>query len=392
MTILREAGQITQAGGRFRIGVITPGQGSSGTYPRETIEAAERDRVFAAGTHMYLDHATEAQTWDRPEGSLRDLVGVLTEDARWDEESGGLVAEARIYSHWKPILAEMKDDIGVSIRAAGEVKETAEGRIVTRLTEARSVDFVTKAGRGGRILEVLESARLREGVNDETRDLLRKAVRAAHPDGYVWVRDHDGQHVWFDVDTDDGESTYQQAYTQNGITISLDGDPAEVVATTVYVPARGDAETSQPPAGQETVNESQEGNTMGDITLTEAAHADLVAKASRVDEIDAQLAEANQKIATFEAEKAKADRHKHVARLIEAEFDGIDDPAGVAQLLTEKHTAANTEDDTIVAEAKDIAAKLTPTGGVTSMGETSPVHESAPTRTDEDTINALEGR
>ena len=99
MTILKEAGTVTQKpGGRFRIGVITPGAGSSGTYPRETIEAAGRDKVFAAGTHMYLDHATEAQDFQRPEGSIRDLVGVLTEDAYWDDEAGGLVAEARIYS------------------------------------------------------------------------------------------------------------------------------------------------------------------------------------------------------------------------------------------------------------------------------------------------------
>lgn len=374
MTILREAGQITQAGGRFRIGVITPGKGASGTYPRETIEAAERDRVFAAGTHMYLDHATEAQTWDRPEGSLRDLVGVLTEDARWDDASGGLVAEARIYSHWKPILAEMKDDIGVSIRAAGEVEETADGRIVTRLTEARSVDFVTKAGRGGRILEVLESARLREGINDETRDLLRKAVRAAHPNGYVWVRDHDGQHVWFDIDTDDGETTYQQAYTQNGITITLDGEPTEVVATTVYVPARG-TENLPAPAGQDaTVNESQEGSLMGHIQIEESAHAALTEKASRADTLETQLAEANQTIAALEADKAKTERHAHVAVLIEAQFDGVDDPAGVAQLLTEKHANADTEDDAIVAEAKDIATKLTPAGGVTNLGESRPTH------------------
>lgn len=131
---------------------------------------------------------------------------------------------------------------------------------------------------------------------------------------------------------------------------------------------------------------------MGHIQIEESAHAELTEKASRADTLETQLAEANQTIAALEADKAKTERHAHVARLIEAEFDGIDDPAGVAQLLTEKHTAANTEDDTIVAEAKDIAAKLTPTGGVTSMGETSPVHESAPTRTDEDTINALEGR
>jgi hypothetical protein len=347
MTLLRETATLTQAGGRFRIGVITPGVGSSGTYPRETIEAAERDRIFPAGTHMYLDHATEAQTWEKPEGSLRDLVGVLTEDARWDDESGGLVAEAKIYSHWKPILAEMKDDIGVSIRASGEVKETSEGRIVTRLTEARSVDFVTKAGRGGRILEVLES--LREGVNDETRDLLRKAVRAAHPNGYVWVRDHDGEHVWFDIDSDDGETTYQQAYTRNGITITLDGEPSPVVPTTVYVPARG-TETSQPPAGQEApVNESQEGTLMGHIQIEESAHAALTEKASRADTLETQLAEANTKIETLEAEKTKAARATHVSKLIEAEFDGIDDPAGVAALLTEKHTAADTDDDTIIA-------------------------------------------
>ena len=153
MTILREAGTVTQkSGGRFKIGVITPGTGSSGTYPRETIEAAGRDKVFAAGTHMYLDHATEDQDFQRPEGSIRDLVGVLPEDAYLADEAGGLVAEARIYSNWKTALEEMKDDIGISIRASGEVKEDAGQRIVTRLTEARSVDIVTKARRGGRLL------------------------------------------------------------------------------------------------------------------------------------------------------------------------------------------------------------------------------------------------
>lgn len=350
---LHESGTLTNTrGGNATVTIITPGVGSSGTYPRETIEQAAQDRVFHAGLLMFADHATEEDTWARPEGSITNLVGVLAEDARWDTGTDGLVAEVRIFEHWKPIIRDMAESIGVSIRAAGEVEDTADGRVVTRLTEARSVDFVTKAGRGGRVMEVLESAR--PTTLDEITEMFR-------PNGYQnhirWVGEPGPQLVNLKA-----------------------GEP---------VVARG-ASSLPAPAGQETVNESQEGNTMGDITLTEAAHAELVAKASRVDEIDAQLAEANQKIATFEAEKAKADRHAHVQGLIEAQFDGIDDPAGVAALLTEKHTAADTDDDTIIAEAKDRAAKLTPTGGVTNLGETRPVEE-AKKVTDDDIIAALEG-
>jgi hypothetical protein len=129
---------------------------------------------------------------------------------------------------------------------------------------------------------------------------------------------------------------------------------------------------------------------MGHIQIEESAHAALTEKASRADTLETQLAEANTKIETLEAEKTKAARATHVSKLIEAEFDGIDDPAGVAALLTEKHTAADTDDDTIIAEAKDRAAKLTPTGGVTNLGETRPVEE-AKKVTDDDIIAALEG-
>lgn len=356
-TNLHESGTLTKAGGgNATVTIITPGVGSSGTYPRETIEQAATDRVFHAGLLMFADHATEEDTWARPEGSITNLVGVLAEDARWDTAADGLVAEVRIFEHWKPIIRDMAETIGVSIRAAGEVDETADGRIVKRLTEARSVDFVTRAGRGGRVMEVLEAAR--PTTLDEIAEIFR-------PNGY---RNRIG---WAAV----GES----------------GPEIINFKTGAQVAARG-TETSQPPAGQEAnVNESQEGILMGHIQIEEADHSALVEKASRADTLEAQLAEANQTIATLEAEKTAAARATHVAGLIEAEFEGVDDPAGVAALLTEKHTLADTDDDTIVAEAKTVASKLAPAGGVTGMGETTPVHESA-TRTDEDTINALEGR
>ena len=159
MTTIREAGTLTKSGGRWLIQAISPGKGSSGTYPQETLEAAARNRVFPAGTMLMVDHATDEQEWSRPEGSIRDLAGVLTEDARWDETHGALVAEAKIFEHWRPILESLKDDIGMSIRASAEVEESGGDRIIKRIVEGRSIDFVTKAGRGGRVLEVLEAER-----------------------------------------------------------------------------------------------------------------------------------------------------------------------------------------------------------------------------------------
>lgn len=150
-------------GGRMSLQLIDPGWGSSGYYSREVLAEAATRRVFPAGTHMYLDHPTAQEAADRPERSVRDLAAVLTTDAVADPVTGGLVAEARVFAPFQPAIAEMADAIGVSIRAtgSGSIGE-AEGRrglIIDRLDEGLSVDFVTAAGRGGRILELLESAR-----------------------------------------------------------------------------------------------------------------------------------------------------------------------------------------------------------------------------------------
>lgn len=149
--------------GRFLVQIITPGWGSSGYYSQEVLEAAAQERVYPAGTHMYLDHPTETEKMERPVRSVKDLVAVTTEDARWDPSLRALVAEVRVFSNWRTSLAEMLDAIGVSVRgfAEGAVGE-AEGRtgyVFSRLTETISVDFVTQAGRGGRVLQVLEAAK-----------------------------------------------------------------------------------------------------------------------------------------------------------------------------------------------------------------------------------------
>lgn len=164
MTQITEAATLTPSasGGRMLVRLIDAGQGSSGYYPPETLAAAAEAGVFGRGLHLYADHPGEAERLDRPERSIRDIAGVLTEDARYDYDSQALVAEARVFGAWAPVIAEMHDVIGLSIRAAAEVSEGehdgAPTTIVDRITEAASVDFVTRAGRGGKVLSLLESA------------------------------------------------------------------------------------------------------------------------------------------------------------------------------------------------------------------------------------------
>jgi hypothetical protein len=147
-------------GRRIRVTLIDPGHGSSGYYPAATLEAAARDKVFPEGLPIYLDHPSTSEAHERPERSVRDLAGLLVEDAKWS--GSALVAEARIVPAHAELVASLEGIAGMSIRAQGEMEPAdIDGRRVrkiTKLVAAESVDIVTKAGRGGRF-EVLEGAR-----------------------------------------------------------------------------------------------------------------------------------------------------------------------------------------------------------------------------------------
>lgn len=169
------AGGQTPKGRRFRARIIQGDiQGSSGYYPAKMLK---RDAgVFREGLPVFLDHPGATEAYDRPERSVRDLAGRLATAAVY--EGDGLYADVEVYPHWAPVVEAMAGDIGMSIRAAGTVEastdDTIRGPIVTSLSEAASVDFVTAAGAGGKIVALLESARS-EG------ELLRQAAEALAP-------------------------------------------------------------------------------------------------------------------------------------------------------------------------------------------------------------------
>lgn len=150
-----EAGRAKVAEGRLSVCLIDAGQGSSGYYPAATLQEAARAKVFSAGLHCYLDHPSYSDAMDRPERSVRDLAGALSSDAVFRD--GGLYAEARVFASYTEFVTERADAIGMSIRAqavveAGEADGAWRASVVREITHAESVDFVTQAGRGGRIV------------------------------------------------------------------------------------------------------------------------------------------------------------------------------------------------------------------------------------------------
>lgn len=131
-------------------------------------EVLERDIpvAFPKGTHMYLNHQTEAEEKARPEGDVRDLAAVFEEDPRWIEkgpDGPGMYVKGKVFSHYRPLVDEIAEHTGLSIRAFG-LKRVGEvdgkvGDIIERITGGKSVDFVTKPGADGKVLELVESLR-----------------------------------------------------------------------------------------------------------------------------------------------------------------------------------------------------------------------------------------
>lgn len=161
-TLTRESagGQATSdlTGAKIAITIITPGQGSSGYYPPETISGAAH--LFPAGTHMYINHQTETEEWERPEGDLNKLAGALATPATINPETGALEATAEIFESHRKFLADRAHIIGVSINGTASINPDG---IVEAIHSIRSVDFVTRPGRGGRIDQILEHQKESEG-------------------------------------------------------------------------------------------------------------------------------------------------------------------------------------------------------------------------------------
>jgi hypothetical protein len=161
----------------YPIKLISPGTGTTAHYPANVLEAAAPQ--FKAGTLMFWNHPTAAEEASRPEGDLNNLAAITTSDARWDAagvKGPGLYAEAKVMADYAEKVEERAPHIGLSIRAGGK----GSGKMVNGKPElasidyVESVDYVTKAGRGG--LALAEAAR-DAGILPEEVDMTEAEIK-----------------------------------------------------------------------------------------------------------------------------------------------------------------------------------------------------------------------
>lgn len=183
---------IVRPDGTFDVLAIKPGWGSSGYYSKEVLKR-DAAQIVPTGLHFYANHQTAQEAKDRPEGSIHDLMAVAATAGEYRDNGPlgpGVYARAKALPHYAGYIEALAPHIGVSIRAIGDIEEAGEaegrrGTIVRAITTPVSLDFVTKPGAGGRVLEILESARA--GVP------LVPADPPAQPEGGSTVSDTDAQ-------------------------------------------------------------------------------------------------------------------------------------------------------------------------------------------------------
>jgi hypothetical protein len=175
MTIaaLAEARAITQpelTGKTWKIKIIEGDrQGSSAYYPKEALESGKH--LFSKGVRIFKNHPDAEEKWSRPERSIDDIIGWLSEDATFDGKD--LYANAQFVEAYQPRIKELAEAgvIGMSIRASGEMTEGTNGMELKKFTSVQSVDVVTQAGAGGGFESLLEAARNNNsGITPESQE------------------------------------------------------------------------------------------------------------------------------------------------------------------------------------------------------------------------------
>ena len=164
-------GKFIDENGIAKVRLITPGQGTSAYYKEGQLE---RDGNAFTGGQVYIDHPTKSERRDRPERSLRDFVGPVVGTPLYErnyKQGPGLYGKVKVAKHWRPFIEELGDDIGVSIRANGtRTMETIDGKrvfVAEKFYPGAGFDFVTKAGRGGKLVPLFEAATARADAKIE---------------------------------------------------------------------------------------------------------------------------------------------------------------------------------------------------------------------------------
>ncbi len=167
-------GELT--GKRWKIKIIEGDrQGSSAYYPKEALETGKH--LFGKGVRIFRNHPSANDKWDQPERRIEDIIGSIAEDATYDGKD--LFAEVEFIESEQARIKELAEKglIAMSIRASGEMTETANGMELKRFTAVHSVDVVTSAGAGGAFIQVLESGTPNNSEADALAESKKEEIK-----------------------------------------------------------------------------------------------------------------------------------------------------------------------------------------------------------------------
>lgn len=374
-TITHASGVKKNPDSTMLIRIIDAGEGSSAIYPPQVLEQAAP--LFKAGTHMYVDHANNGRRGVHGERSLRDLASVLTTDAYYDQDTKSLVAEIAPIPGQEAFLESVREHCGLSISATAFIDPPAkdgELPVVTEFESVESVDWVVAAGRGGKVLALLESARTPKQVEEVTvdvrREQLEKALRDVwgSDDKWVGVRDFDETtrivYFW------DDQKVWSQSYMVDAddLSVTLTGARTEVRATTIYVPV-------QQESGGATIKKQKEGDTLmnqtgKDVDRVATLESELAAAKATIEEMTAHqaLVKARETAAAKAREAAEGCPTQMVARIVaavEAQINESELPPDLDQRIQQ-----------VIETEKTYVASLSE-GKITGFGESAPISETS---------------
>lgn len=201
LRFLESEGQANEVTREVPVLIIKEGMGNKADRHVYSKALLEKVAPLFDGVKAYADHPSKTEEKDRPERSVKEVVGyyhtpriVMVEgkaaiaatlkimDGASYEWAWSLVKEAAAFAK----RFKDKDLVGISINAwgASHAVETEAGivNLVDDLTEVQSADIVTQAGAGGgfRLREAIKKALAREGQPQQPqegtpmKDLLMK--------------------------------------------------------------------------------------------------------------------------------------------------------------------------------------------------------------------------
>lgn len=145
--------------------LIASGVSLNGKYYSAEMLESTGSAAFPVGTLVHADHQTWGEAYDRPEKSVKTIIGAIASEPIVDTVEGveGLYANVEFTEEWAPKVEQIAPLVGLSISAQYIADETVERDDGVETVAAlvpfptNSVDLVTVPGARGKLLHAIES-------------------------------------------------------------------------------------------------------------------------------------------------------------------------------------------------------------------------------------------